>query len=225
METRKILIADSKTQRRYEIETAATTLGELQDQMSLQGISFEGMSFTEGLSKTQLLTRDSLLPTNVMYKGQRTNNLVMLLTNTTKNIASGCTGKSRKEAYEIIKELGKTAMEEIKEINGRNYTQVPTDGLWEYIDDNYDLEDVDEDEDFEEEEEEVNTPAPKGPSASHPNTVEWLYDGIKSMVKDNILFLDDLEVLNELTEELLARLKEQNPTITDEDIDAMFASI
>ena len=31
METRKILIANTKTQQRYTIESAATTLGELQD--------------------------------------------------------------------------------------------------------------------------------------------------------------------------------------------------
>ena len=64
---RNIKIANTKTQQRYTITTSATTLGELQDQMLAQGIDFAGMSFTEGLSKTQLLTRDTPLPTNVMY--------------------------------------------------------------------------------------------------------------------------------------------------------------
>ena len=103
METRTIAIANTKTQKRYTIESAATTLGELQDQMIEQGIDFSGMTFTEGISKTQLLTRESLLPTNVMYKGQPTNNLVMLLTNPNKQIASGA--MNRKELYAKIKEL------------------------------------------------------------------------------------------------------------------------
>ena len=47
MEVRTIQIANTKTQRRYTINTAATTLGELQDEMSAQGIDFTGMTFTE----------------------------------------------------------------------------------------------------------------------------------------------------------------------------------
>ena len=220
METRQILIADTKTQRRYAINTNATTLGELMDQMTLQGIDYTGMSFTEGISKTSLISRDSLLPTNVMYKGQPTNNLVMLLTNTSKNIASGCEGKSRKEAYSIIKELGQDAMNEIKDIYGRNYTQVSTANLWEYIDENYDIE---EDDELDEEEDEDTTPT--GPVAAHPATVEWLYGGIKAMVAENTLYLEDVEVLAELIDEYAARLRESKPFLSDSEVDDIIASL
>ena len=128
METRTILIANTKTQQRHEIQTNATTLGELKAQMVAQGIDFSGMTFTEGLSKTQLMSDASLLPTNVMFKGAPTNNLVMLLTNTQKNIASGA--GTRKEAYEALQQLGDRAKEDIKNIYGRNFTQVSTDKLW-----------------------------------------------------------------------------------------------
>ena len=102
MDIREILIANTKTQKRYKVNTDATTLGELKAALDAENIDDEGMTFTEGISKTQLTSNDSQLPTNVMYKGQPTNNLVMLLTNTTKNISSGAL--SRKEIYSIIRE-------------------------------------------------------------------------------------------------------------------------
>ena len=94
MNERKILVANSKTQQRTELQSAATTLGELKAELTAAGIDYSGMTFTEGFSKTQLLSDDSLLPTNVTHRGQVTNDLVILLTNTTKKIASGMEERS-----------------------------------------------------------------------------------------------------------------------------------
>lgn len=141
MNERKILVANTKTQKRYEVFTDATTLGELKSALDMNNIDYSGMTFTEGISKTQLVDDASQLPKDVMYKGQPTNELVILLTNTKKNIASGA--MSRKEVYDLIKdnELGA----DIKEYFGKNYTVVPTADLEEYIRDNYDIfEDDDE---------------------------------------------------------------------------------
>ena len=126
---REILIANTKTQKRSKITTSATTLGELKTDLRVAGIDFSGMTFTEGISKTQLLSDDTQLPQNVMYKGQPTNNLVILLTNTKKNIASGVL--SRKEAYNLIKQ---NSLENAVKIEfGRNFTQVPTLDLIKFI--------------------------------------------------------------------------------------------
>jgi hypothetical protein len=126
---REILIANTKTQKRSKITTSATTLGELKTDLRAAGIDFSGMTFTEGISKTQLLSDDTQLPQNVMYKGQPTNNLVILLTNTKKNIASGVL--SRKEAYNLIKQ---NSLEKAVKIEfGRNFTQVPTLDLIKFI--------------------------------------------------------------------------------------------
>lgn len=126
---REILIANTKTQKRSKITTSATTLGELKTDLRAAGIDFNGMTFTEGISKTQLLSDDTQLPQNVMYKGQPTNNLVILLTNTKKNIASGVL--SRKEAYNLIKQ---NSLENAVKIEfGRNFTQVPTLDLIKFI--------------------------------------------------------------------------------------------
>ena len=126
---REILIANTKTQKRSKVTTCATTLGELKADLRNAGIDYSGMTFTEGISKTQLLNDATQLPQNVMYKGQPTNNLVILLTNTKKNIASGT--MSRKEAYQTIKD--NNLQEAVKEEFGRNFTQVPTSDLLVFL--------------------------------------------------------------------------------------------
>ena len=127
---REILIANTKTQKRSKITTSATTLGELKTDLRAAGIDFQNMTFTEGISKTQLLSDDTQLPQNVIYKGQPTNNLVILLTNTKKNIASGAL--SRQEIKDIIKY--NNLQEAIKNKFGRNYTQVSNKNLELFID-------------------------------------------------------------------------------------------
>ena len=157
METRKILVANSKTQQRTELQSAATTLGELKAELTAAGIDYSGMTFTEGFSKTQLLSDDSLLPTNVTHRGQVTNDLVILLTNTTKKIASGMEERSRTAAYSLINSLNEVDKEDVKEAIkeefGRNYTQVTTDDLWAFLD-NYLGED--EDDEYDDQEDEYN---------------------------------------------------------------------
>lgn len=221
MENRTIIIANNKTQRRYSIETNATTLGELQDQMIEQGIDFSGMTFTEGISKTQLLTRESLLPTNVMYKGQPTNNLVMLLTNPNKQIASGA--MNRKELYAKIKELG--IQDSIKEEFGKNYTMVGNADLACIIEraEAFAHELDDEEDEVEDIEEETGIPQVR--TAPHANTVNWIYDGIKALLTDGSFYTEDVYVLNELITELANRLHEATPTISDADIDDMIANL
>lgn len=133
MDVRTITIADTKSQKRYDIQTSATTLGELMMEMDRQGIDYSGMSFTEGITRTALLSPESALPSNVMFKGERTNNLIMLMTNTSKKIESGSYG-TRADAYAIIKEQGLPLKSFIAEKTEANYTNVSTDTLWELID-------------------------------------------------------------------------------------------
>ena len=222
MENRTIAIANTKTQRRYQIESSATTLGELQDEMLAQGIDFTGMTFTEGISKTQLLSRDSLLPTNVMYKGQPTNNLVMLLTNTTKQISSGaCDERGRKEAYKILKEWGKESQDEIKDIYGKNYTLVKTDLLWQYIDENAD---EDYDDEPEENDEEDETPKVEGIDSPNADTVEWIFNGIKAAYNEGILYNKDIVALTDLVKEFCKSITD-GQAFSDDDIDNIIAGI
>lgn len=230
MNERIIAIANTKTQRRYQINTSATTLGELQDEMAAQGIDFTGMTFTEGISKTQLMSRDSLLPTNVMYKGQPTNNLVMLLTNTTKQISSGVMSE-RQALYAEVKRLG--LQDAIKTKYGKNYTMVGNRELADMI--------AGRDTDSEifnniaAELEKTVTNAKKAnksefklpdvKTAPHPEAVEWYYMGLKAMVKSGLLYLNDIAVIADLTVELYKRMLEEQPKFSDKDIDDMIANI
>jgi len=108
----------------------ATTLGELKNVLVAKGINIENMDFMEGVSNIVLRDDNSVLPTNVPYKGSTTNDLFIYLSLKNKKIASGAC-MSRPDAYLYIKahELG----DAVKEKFGRNYTQVPTAELLSFI--------------------------------------------------------------------------------------------
>lgn len=105
MEARRITVISTKTQRKQIIMSAATTLEELKRDLEAANVDYEGMTFYEGLSKTELKDNKSLLPHDISYKGQVTNELVFMLTNPNKKIASGVLSPRRQKLYEEIKRL------------------------------------------------------------------------------------------------------------------------
>ena len=125
METRKITVISNKGQYKKVMNSAATTLGELKADMTAVGIDYNGMSFLEGLTRTELIDDASQLPTNVNYRGTVTNDLVFYLTATNKKIKSGMT---RQEAYARLNERPELK-DVVKNTFGRNFTQVSTDNL------------------------------------------------------------------------------------------------
>lgn len=229
MENRTIIIANTKTQRQYHLNTSATTLGELQDEMSAQGIDYDGMTFTEGISKTQLVNRDSILPSNLMYKGQLTNNLVMLLTNTKKQISSGVEKFDRKALYAEIKSL---ALEEtVKAKYGKNFTMVSNTDLAAVIeeakDNNTKLSDVREELNHinENDKKPENTEKAEKIETPHADLVAHLYSGFLMMTKEHYLYADDVEALGTSLLKLAEQIKENNPVITNDDVDEMLANL
>lgn len=226
---REILIANTKTQKRSKITTSATTLGELKADLRAAGIDYSNMTFTEGISKTQLLNDDTQLPQNIMYKGQPTNNLVILLTNTKKNISSGA--MTRKEAYQAIKD--NNLQDAVKEEFGRNFTQVPTSDLLVFLAQNStsetakvleeeptDTEDKGimdpefEDEDTTDTEDEY-LPAYVSDILTDTNIVfpvDSLYVHIVMLTDSNVLSVDDLEELKDNIDHLIKVAKEVKGT-------------
>ena len=93
----------------------------------------------------------------------------------------------RKEAYEIIQDLGTEFKVAIRRQFGKSYTQVSTEELWNYIDEHT--------------EERIE--------AVHPELVEWIYDSIKKAAKTSVLDADDVTVLADLLKELGSRLNEE----------------
>ena len=126
---REITIINSKTQKKSVITTNAETLGELKSDLREAGIPYEGMTFFEGISRTELKDDDSQLPKDVVYRGQTTNNLAFMLTQPDKKIRSGA--MSRMDCYNFIKShnLG----DAVKAKYGKNYTTCKTDELIEFI--------------------------------------------------------------------------------------------
>ena len=131
METRIITVVTTQNQNKYVVNTDATTLRELKAALSSQNIPFEGMTFYEGLSHTELLTDDSVLPHDVPYKGQVTNELVFMLTTPNKKIKSGAIPEARQALYDAVKALGLESA--IITIYGRNFTQCKNSELLDAI--------------------------------------------------------------------------------------------
>lgn len=127
MEARKITIVQTKNQKKSVIMTSATTLGELKDDLRTNGIDYDGMTFYEGLSKTELKTNESILPHDIERNGVITNELVFMLTNTEKKIKSGFTSMSRIQAYDAIKAKG--LQTKCLERFGKNFTMCKTADL------------------------------------------------------------------------------------------------
>lgn len=125
MEARKITVVSTRNQKKSVIMSAATTLAELKADLRQNGIDYDGMTFYEGTSKVELKDDASVLPHDVPYKGQTTNELVFMLTNTNKKIKSGA--MSRADAYAAIKANG--LQEECVKRFGKNFTMCKTADL------------------------------------------------------------------------------------------------
>ena len=132
-ETFTVSVVNTRTQGRNNIESNAETLGQLKEELRAAGISFDGMTFMEGSTKTELKDDSSILPTNVPVKrggvatGETTNNLVFFLTAPEKHISSGAVA-DRKEAYAYMKSHPEVAKAFTAKF-GKNYTNGSTADL------------------------------------------------------------------------------------------------
>lgn len=136
MESRKITVVSNKNSQKVVINTTVETLGALKKEFTKHGISYNSESaFYEGVSKTELLADDSILPANVPYKDPKTkttvitNDLVIMVTVKDKKIKSGA--MSRSDLYAKAKELNMG--EAIKAKFGKNYTQVSSSDLEAFL--------------------------------------------------------------------------------------------
>jgi hypothetical protein len=126
---RKITVLSNKGTNTAVINSTASTLGELKTEMIAAGIDYNGMSIFEGVSKTELMDDSSILPSNLPYKGQVTNDLVILLSVKDKKITSGAS--AREAAYEAVK--ANNLQNAVKAKFNRNFTRVSTVDLVEFV--------------------------------------------------------------------------------------------
>lgn len=128
--SRKVTVLVESTQSKVVFESNATTLGELKNELREKQVRYDSdCVFKEAASKTILTSDESVLPSNIPWKGQVTNDLVFMVTAPQKKIRSGV--MDRKEAYAKVKELGLQG--KIQELEGKNFTQCSTAILISYI--------------------------------------------------------------------------------------------
>lgn len=130
MEARNIKVILTRSQQSVVIKSAATTLKELKADLDKANIDYSDMTFHEGLSHTDMRDDNAVLPTNLPWKGQITNNLVFMLSEPRKKIRNGAVA-SRSEAYAFIKKnnLGDAFA---AKYNVKNYTNGKTADLIEF---------------------------------------------------------------------------------------------
>lgn len=137
MEARKILFVLSNSSNQKSIMSEAETLGALKTDMRRAGINYDGMTFYEGRTRTELKDDASVLPVNVPVpaKGTNpattTNDLVFMLTTANKKIKSGALSPERKNVLDEIKAKGLGAAVTAK--FGKNATQCKTPDLLAFL--------------------------------------------------------------------------------------------
>lgn len=129
MEARKITVVQTKGQGKTIFMSGAERLGELKSDLRENKISYDDMIFYEGVSRTELVDDQSVLPKDIPFKGQTTNELVIYLTLKNKKIRSGA--MTRSEAYAAVKDnnLG----DAVKAKFNKNFTQVSTSELETFV--------------------------------------------------------------------------------------------
>lgn len=243
MEARKIVVVQTKNQKKSIIMSAATTLAELKSDLRANNIDYDGMTFFEGTSKVELKNDASVLPHDVPYKGTITNELVFMLTNTNKKIRSGATNMSRMEAYNAIKSMG--LQNACVEKFGKNFTMCKTADLIALVEENKDSKEEApaapkaETKKEEKVEAPVNTPEVNAPVAPASNGDECVDTVARAAISKLVEILEDngtiedyekeevLDILGGAVE--VAPSEEYKPKsaspYSDDEIDDMFAGM
>ena len=198
MEARNITIVTTQNQNKYVVNTDATTLRELKSALAAHDISYDGMTFYEGLSHTELLTDDSVLPHDVPYKGNITNELVFMLTTPNKKIKSGAVlPETRQALYDTLEEMG--LKEEVANRYGKNFTQCKNSELMAVIED-----------------------AQKSVFADEDSTKAALRLLIDILEDDAILFEEDVNKLRNILDGVPAKDTGNKSPYSEDDINTMF---
>ena len=93
-------------------------------------MEYQSLQLVFSRSKSILTSPESVLPTNIPWKGGITNELVFMISKAERKIKLGM--KSRNEIVALIKSYG--LLDEVKEETGKNYTNVSTVVLSEIVD-------------------------------------------------------------------------------------------
>lgn len=121
---REVTVWESSKQKKTVFTSNAENLGQLKEELLAHDVDLANMSILEGVSHTQLLSDESILPHDIPYRGTVTNNLMIYLTLQNKKVSSGI---DRKEIGAWIKAEGLSDV--LRAEYGDNWTRVSTDNL------------------------------------------------------------------------------------------------
>lgn len=129
---RNVIVVSTNTQSRKDFkDVEVTTLADVKRLLDEAGIDYTNQAFYEGVSKAEYKSDDSILPTNMPFKGEVTNDLVFQLSNASKKISSGAVNPKRQECFDYIKEHN--LYKGVKDRYGLIFTSVSTENLSRFI--------------------------------------------------------------------------------------------
>ena len=88
--TREIQVVSNSQNRNEVFMSTAETVGQLKEELRSKGFDLVDMDLKEGKSRTELNSDATVLPTDFMYRGVQTSDLVILITPKNTKIKSGC---------------------------------------------------------------------------------------------------------------------------------------
>ena len=87
--TREIQVVSNSQNRNEVFMSTAETVGQLKTELISKGFDLTDMDIKEGKSRTELNSDATVLPTDFMYRGVQTSDLVILITPKNTKIKSG----------------------------------------------------------------------------------------------------------------------------------------
>lgn len=194
-----------------------SNVSQLKQLLRQNNISYEGMDFLEGVTGTKLLSDESIIPENIPYQGEIVHDACIILTLKDKKMRHGINtaGFDRHQLLEAAKDY----KDELLEIFGKNYTNLSSATLADFLG-NID----DEDEEIEEDEcEECDYENP----VSEPDRSAYLqnaFDAAITVIKNLLAFAeyetDDEDIISSVRE--LAK-EQKKGRYSKRDIEKMLA--
>lgn len=194
-----------------------SNVSQLKQLLRQNNISYEGMDFLEGVTGTKLLSDESIIPENIPYQGEIVHDACIILTLKDKKMRHGINtaGFDRHRLLEAAKDY----KDELLEIFGKNYTNLSSATLAEF------LENID-DEDEETEEDECEGCDYENP-VSEPDRSAYLqnaFDAAITVIKNLLAFAeyetDDEDIISSVRE--LAK-EQKKGRYSKRDIEKMLA--
>ncbi len=130
---RQITIYESAQNGKITVfnDVECNTLSELKTLLRQKDINYNDMEFIEGVTNTKLISDDSQIPTNIPFKGKVTNNVFINILKKDSKISSGVdfSEMSRGDLLKAAKEFAN----EIHDLFGKNFTQVKSCDLVDFL--------------------------------------------------------------------------------------------